>query len=287
MTKVSPQALIQDSLGLFSLPDIYFQVSEMISDPRFNAKDIGEVIGKDPGLSVRLLKLVNSSFYGFQARVDTISRAITIVGVEDLQSLVLATEVIDKFSQVPGELVDMTDFWLRSVQCAVIAKLLAKESAVLHCERLFLAGLLHDLGSLLLYYEMPDESREVLLAMAGDRRLIGGLEQEIIGFTHAEVGAELMRLWGLPESLSEAVGYYLNPELAQAHKLDAYLLCLASRLAEFSQQDDFDGGVLAEFSDEALSIIRLDVKQVVNVLKKANEEFAQVFELMVPGKCFH
>ena len=287
MAKLSPQVLIQESLELFSLPDIYFQVSEMISDPRFTAEDLGGVIGKDPGLSVRLLKLVNSSFYGFQARIDTIPRAITIVGVEDLQSLVLATAVIDKFSRIPCELVDMTEFWLRSVQCAVIAKLLAKESAVLHCDRLFLAGLLHDLGSLVFYYELPDESREVLLTAGGDRRLVGGLEQEIIGFTHADMGAELMRLWGLPESLCEAIACYLNPEVAQAHKLDAYLLCLASRLTEFSQQEDFVEQVLAEFSDQALSVIRLDIKQVTSVVKKANEEFAQVFELMVPDKRVH
>ena len=259
----------------------------MISDPRFTAEDLGRVIGKDPGLSVRLLKLVNSSFYGFQARIDTIPRAITIVGVEDLQSLVLETAVIDKFSRIPCELVDMTEFWLRSVQCAVIAKLLAKESAVLHSERLFLAGLLHDLGSLVFYYELPDESREILLTAVGDRRLVGGLEQEIIGFTHADMGAELMRLWGLPESLCEAIACYLNPEVAQAHKLDAYLLCLASRLTEFSQQEDFVEQVLAEFSDQALSVIRLDIKQVTSVVKKANEEFAQVFELMVPEKRFH
>ena len=146
MDDLTPQLLIKDSLEIFSLPDIYFQVAEMIKDPRFSAEDMGQVISKDPGLSARLLRVVNSSFYGFQAKVDTISRAITIVGIEDLQNLVLATSVIDKFSHIPSELVDMTDFWLRSVHCGVIARLLAKENSVLHCERLFLTGLLHDLG---------------------------------------------------------------------------------------------------------------------------------------------
>ena len=249
MDELSPYALIQDSVELFSLPDIYFQISEMISDPRFNAKDMGRIISKDPSLSARLLKIVNSSFYAFQARVDTIPRAITIVGIEDLKNLVLATSVIDKFNDIPGELIDMTDFWLRSVQCGVIAKLLAKESSVLHCERLFLAGLLHDLGSLVLYYKLPDKSREVLLAADYDRRLVGGLEQEIIGFTHAEVGAELIKLWGLPESLYEAIGFYLSPEFSVVHNLDAYLLCLASRLTGGGQDDVSINEIFAEFSD--------------------------------------
>lgn len=287
MNELSPQALIQDSLELFSLPDIYFQISEMISDPRFTAEDMGQVISKDPALSVRLLKIVNSSFYGFQARVDTISRAITIVGIDDLKSLVLATSVIDKFSKIPVELVDMTAFWLRSVHCAVIAKLLARESSVLHSERLFLMGLLHDVGSLILYYKLPDESLEVLLEADHDRRLVGGLEQEIIGFTHADVGGALIKSWGLPESLYESIAYYLSPEISQVHKLDTYLLNLASRLSDIAQQNTSIEEILLEFSDQALSIIRLDIKQVIQVMKRADEEFSQVFDLMVPEKRFH
>jgi len=287
MDDLTPQVLIKDSLEIFSLPDIYFQVAEMIKDPRFSAEDMGQVISKDPGLSARLLRVVNSSFYGFQAKVDTISRAITIVGIEDLQNLVLATSVIDKFSHIPSELVDMTDFWLRSVQCGVIARLLAKENSVLHCERLFLTGLLHDLGSLVLYYKMPDKSMEVLLAADYDQRLIGGLEQEIIGFTHADVGAALIESWGLPESLVEAIACHLNPDVSHAHKLDAYLLSLASRLTSFSQQDISISDVLDEYSDDALSVIQLDVDLVEKVMKQADEEFAQVFELMAPSKRFH
>ena len=287
MQNLSPELLIEDSLELFSLPDIYFQVAEMIKDPRFSAEDMGKVISKDPGLSARLLRVVNSSYYGFQAKVDTISRAITIVGVEDLQNLVLATSVIDKFSHIPSELVDMTDFWLRSVHCGVIAKLLAKENSVLHCERLFLTGLLHGLGSLVFYYKLPDKSLEVLLAANYNQRLIGGLEQEIIGFTHADVGAALIKNWGLPESLYEAIGCYLTPELAQVHKLDAYLLSLASRLISLSEEGIAITDILDEFPDAALSIIRLDEDLVEKVMQQADEEFAQVFELMAPSKRFH
>lgn len=286
MSELTPQTLIEDSLDIFSLPDIYFQVSEMINDPRFTANDMGQVLSKDPGLSARLLKLVNSSFYGFQARIDTISRAITIVGIDDLKNLVLATSVIDKFKGIPAELVDMTEFWLRSVRCGILAKLLAKESSVMHCERLFLTGLLHDLGSLVLYYKLPEQSMKVLLAADYERQLIGGLEQGVIGFTHADVGYALIKSWGLPESLYEAVGCYLNPEVSQVHKLDTYLLCLATRLIDWSQQADLEQKY-SEFSDKSSSIIRLDIEQIKKVLVLADEEFSQVFELMAPSKRFH
>jgi len=287
MGNLTPQSLIQDSEGVFSLPDIYFQISEMINDPRYTASDMGEVISKDPGLSVRLLKIVNSSFYGFQAKVDTISRAITIVGVEDLKNLVLATSVIDKFNEIPSELIDMTDFWMRSVYCGVLAKLLAKESSVLHCERLFLTGLLHDLGSLLMYYKIPDKSKDVLLAADYNRQMVGVLEKEMLGFTHADVGQALISSWGLPESLYEAVGCHLVPEVALVHRLDAYLLCLASRLIDLTQSGGTVDSVLSEFSEDALSIMRIDSELVSKVVAQADNEFSQVFELMVPSKRFH
>jgi len=287
MGELSLQILIEDSLEVFSLPDVYSQISEMINDPRYTADDMGKVIAKDPGLSLRLLKIVNSSFYGFQARIDTVSRAITIVGIEDLRNLVLATSVIDKFNNIPAEVVDMTDFWLRSIHCGLIAKLLAKESSVLHSERLFLTGLLHDLGSLVMYSKIPDKALEVLLAADYDKRLIGGFEQEIIGFTHADVGAALIKSWGLPESLYEAVGCYLNPEESLIYKLDAYLLCLASRLTCLAQQDETVEGVLAEFSEQSLSIMRLDCESVNKVMEMVDAEFSQVFELMAPNKKFH
>jgi HD-like signal output (HDOD) protein len=287
MSEMTPQLLIKDSLQLFSLPDIYFQISEMISDPRFSVKDIGHVIGKDPALSARLLKIVNSSLYGFQSRVDRVSRAVTIVGVEELKNLVLATSVVSKFNDIPTELVDMTDFWLRSVKCGLIAKFLAIENSVLHQERLFLTGLLHNLGSLVFYYKLPNKSLKVLVAADHDRRLVGGLEQEIIGFNHAELGSVLIKSWGLPESLFEAIGCYLQPELAQVHKLDAYLLNLASRLTDLSLHSGSVNDILAEYSDEALHVLRLNVDQITRVLQSADEEFLQVFELIAPDKRFH
>lgn len=287
MGEITPQLLIKDSLELFSLPDIYFQISEMINDPRFSVKDIGKVIGRDPALSARLLKIVNSSLYGFQAKIDRVSRAITIIGIDELKNLVLATSVVTKFREIPSEMVDMTDFWLRSVRCGMIAKFLAIESAVLHKERLFLTGLLHDIGSLVFYYKLPEQALEVLMAAEHNRSLIAGLEKKIIGFTHAELGSVLVKSWGLPGSLHESIGYYLNPELAQVHKLDTYLLNLASKLSDLTQNGQSINDVLSGYSQEGLSIMRLNVEQIESVMNNADSEFSQVFELMAPSKRFH
>lgn len=287
MAAAGARALVAEATKLFSLPDIYFQLSEMINDPRFSLTDIGKVIAKDPALSARLLRVVNSPFYGFQSRIDTISRAIAVVGVDDLYHLVVATCVVDSFGKIPCELVDMTAFWMRSIHCGVVSRLLAKQSMVLHSERLFLAGLLHDIGSLVLYQKMPDESLKVLLATRRDRRLLADFEREIIGFTHADVARELIKSWGLPESLYEAIGCYLHPESAQVHKLDAYLLNLAARLVDGSQRGVPVEETAAEFPEHAFAVVRLNREQLVSVMEQAAVEFSEMFELMAPNKKFH
>jgi len=277
------QALVAEAKDLFSMPDIYFQLNEMIRDQRYSMVDIGRVISTDPALSARLLRLVNSSFYGFQSRIDTISRAIAIVGINDLHNLVVATYVVDRFAKIPTTLVDMTAFWMRSVHCGVVTRLLAKSSAVLNSERLFLAGLLHDIGSLVLYQTLPEESLRVLWAINHNRRLLTVFEREIIGFTHADVGRELLKAWGLPESLYEVVGCYCNPDSALVHKLDANLLGLASRLVDDWSHGSPTEHTLVDIPDQTLAFMRLNREQLDPIMDQAADEFLEVYEQLVPS----
>lgn len=281
MKAAAIKLLIAGSTGLFSLPDIYFQLNEMIRDSRHSPAEIGAVIARDPALSARLLRVVNSPFYGFQARIDTLSRAITVIGVDDLYGLVVATCIADRFRQIPCELVDMAGFWRRSIHCAVLVRALAKRCAVLHAERLFIAGLLHDIGSLLLYHRLPEPSRQALLAANGDRRLIPGLEQNLMGFTHAEVGRELLKNWGLPESLYETVGCYLEPEQALLHKLDAHLLYMACRLAD-SKTPDERAHTAAGFSKQSLTLARIGREQILEIADQVERELPQMLDLLSP-----
>lgn len=282
MKPVSALDVVTEVKDLFSLPDIYFQLNQMVRDPRYSMVDIGAVIGKDPALSARLLRLVNSSFYGFQSKVDTISRAISIVGIDDLYNLVVATCVVDRFSKIPSDLVDMTAFWMRGVHCGVVTKLLGKQCASLNTERLFLAGLLHDIGSLVLYQVMPEQSTKVLLSIRHDRRLLGGFEQEIIGFNHADVGRELLKYWQLPASLYEVVGGALDPDAVATHKLDAQLLWLATRLIDDKEYGRPVEQILVEIPDRKLVSMRLNREQIEQAMEQAATEFLDVFEQLLP-----
>lgn len=275
-------AVVAEVKDLFSLPDIYFQLNRMIHDSRYSMVDIGVVISKDPALSSRLLRLVNSSFYGFQSQVDTISRAIAIVGINDLYNLVVATCVVDRFAKIPTDFADMTAFWMRSVHCGVVTKMLGERCAAQKVERLFLCGLLHDIGSLVLYQLMPEMSAKVLFAANHERWRLLKIEQEIIGFTHAEVGRELLKLWELPDSLHDVVGFAMNPDALTTYKLEAHLLGLAIRLVDDREYGRPIEQTLADVPDSALPFMRLDRAEVEKVMEGSNEAFLEIFEQLVP-----
>jgi len=282
LESISPSELVKESVELVSLPDIVMTVNEMIVNPRFDANDIGEVIGNDAGLTTRLLKIVNSAFYGFKSKIDTVARAITVVGIEDLRNLVLATSAVDTFNKIPQDLVDMTDFWICNVQRGVIARLLAKKCLVLQPERLFVSGLLSDIGALLMYSKLPDPCREILLVAEDNKRLVPGLELELFGYTHADVAYELIKLWQLPESLREAVGCHLNPEAANDHHVDAHIVYLANRLCEVSIQGYSLDETLAEIPELTFKVLRLDQEQIVETMSEVAGDFSKVFDMIIP-----
>ena len=284
MPKLNAHDLIDGNLKLPSLPDIYFQVSRMINDPRFSLEDVSQVILKDPALSARLLKLVNSSFYGFQSRIDTISRAIVVIGIDELKNLILVTSVIDSFQNIPTDLVNMTNFWMRSIRCALLARCLAKKSFFLHSERLFVAGLLHDIGSLVLYLKFPQQSALVLKQAANERQILPTLQQDIIGLDYTQTGSALIQSWQLPESLVIAVACQLQPERALAHNLEATLLAVTVSLINGLEQGRPITELVNSLMINWLIQLKISPDDIINASEQADSEFEQIFELVASHK---
>ena len=141
-------ALLDDVEGLVSPPDVCLRLFELIHAPTTGAKDIAAVVGVDPNLTTRLLRIANSSFYNFSRKIDTISRAVTVIGTAELYQLVLSVSAVKTFANIPNELVKMETFWRHSVYTGLLARALAIRANVLHPERLFVSGLMHDIGSL-------------------------------------------------------------------------------------------------------------------------------------------
>ena len=159
---LTPDALVNKSLKLVSPPSTYTQLDALIQNSNTSVDQISEVINTDPALATRLLKVVNSPFYGFPSQINTISRAITIIGTNELVQLVLATSVINAFKGIPDNLINMAEFWRHSLACALTSRLLAKKCNVDVPESFFIAGLLHNIGCLGMYQSIPELSREAI-----------------------------------------------------------------------------------------------------------------------------
>lgn len=274
--------LISAVSDVVSLPETVRRVNEMVDDQRSSAADIGEVIRQDPGLAARLLRIANSPFYGFPSHIDSIPLAITVIGTNQLRDLLLATSAIQTFSSFPNELVSLETFWRHSLRCAIIARTLAAHLHEANVEHYFTAGLLHDIGYLIIYRELPELASQTLTHSNQNREIVHIVEQEIIGFDHGAVGGELLRQWNLPPSLCEAVEFHHTPRFAKQYPREAAIIHIANFLANTMLARV--GGNIEE--TEALEVTALktagltpDILQTV--LKEADAQFNETLEIMV------
>jgi putative nucleotidyltransferase with HDIG domain len=210
---VTPQDLVKRNVRLVSLPEICMQVQALADSPHTTADDIAEVVGKDTALTARLLKLVNSAFFSLPRKIDTVSRAVNLIGMRELRNLTLAASAAEVFSKIPTSLIDMAAFWQHSVFTGLMARNLARCCNVLHSERLFTAGLLHDVGRLLMLMKLPEETAEAESMRLQSNQNICEIEHNMVGFDHAEVGHALLLHWNMPENLCASVLYHHNHPL--------------------------------------------------------------------------
>lgn len=281
---LTPKELVTGSIRLVSLPEVCIRVNEMLDEPSVTAADLGQIISQDTSLTARLLKIVNSSYYGFQAKIETVSRAVTVVGLRELRGLVIAASAVETFSNVPDEILNKVRFWRHSLYCGVIARLLAEQCHVLHSERLFVAGLLHDIGKLIIAQRLPTETRMIALEADGGQRSEFEVEQDFLGFNHAEVGGELMKAWSMPETLFESVAYHHSPQQAETGIMETCLVHIANILTDEAEQglDMKEDTPLQQIDPFAWEITGLNESVKDHVFREAGPLFTEALETILP-----
>lgn len=283
---LNARELVSGSIRLVSLPEVFTRLNEMIDNPHTTAADIGHLIMNDPALCARLLKIVNSPFYGFPRKIDTITRAVTIIGTQELRDLVLATSVVKVFAGIPNFLVNMDSFWQHSVACALAARALAARCGETHIERFFVGGLLHDIGTLLLYHKLPELMKEVLLRATYQGEPFFRAEQNVLGFDHAHVGRELLKLWRLPAHLVDAVGYHHTPQEAPA-SLDAAIVHVANIVANALQFGNAGDKHVAPFAAESWGRLGLSVDVLEPLALEIEQQFSTALQLIYHDSAAH
>lgn len=272
---------------LVSLPRAYHRISEMLDDPRFGAADIGKVIAHDPSLTARLLRIVNSAYYRFPSKIDTIPLAITVLGTRALHELVLATSIASAFSRISTGLVDVADFWHHSIYCGILARLLSRRLRRGQAEQLFVAGLLHDLGKLVIFHRLPEQASVVLGRYADSELPYYLIEREELGYDHAAVGAALLRQWQLPEVFQRTTAHHHELESATNCLDEISLIHVANEMTKSVEpghklwQSDRDA--VPELNPVAAARIPLSRAMVEELRLEADVQSIEVFSTLFSG----
>ena len=267
--------------GLITLPDVYLRISHLLNDPNSSVADIARVVATDPSFTLRLLRVANSPIYKTPQAVSTVARAVTVIGMAQIANLALSMSVASSFEGLPNALVSPANFWRHSLYCALAARHLAKVMGRCDRDAMFTAGLLHDIGELVIFNRLPEQARAALMLVldSGDELPMHLAEQQVLGFDHAEVGAELARQWYLPSLLEECIASHHRIAAAEKHPREVALIHICNVLAQMAELDDFDGTNFEPIDPAAWEITGLDMDCAEPTLRLVQMEIAEVEQM--------
>ncbi len=279
---ITLEKIVDDVGELVSLPEVCIRVNELVDDPDSSTNEIGQVISQDPALTLRILKIANSPFYGASSQIETVSKAVAILGMKQIRDLVLATSATSVFAGLPNELVSMKDFWRHSIFCAICARILSEEHKKGKGEALFISGLLHDIGQLAIFNKAPEQARQaIILSMEGsDESDLYGHEVKIMGFDHTQVGGELVRKWKLPESIYECVRFHHEPLKAEKYPVETAMIHIANSIAVMAELDTIQESAAPAMEPVAWEIAGLSKDVIEPVMLGARDQIAEVEALL-------
>ncbi len=212
---LDPLDILRRELQLPALPQVFLELQQAINSPKTSSDDLAAIISQDPSLTAFLLRMVNSVFYSLPVQIDTITRAVTVVGVNQLNTLAVGTSVLSLFDDVPSEMVNMKQFWKHSIAVGIIARRLCSILGKGDPERSFVAGLLHDIGQLVLLKTVPERCADVIAYSRKMETQLFEAEHARLGFDHATLGGMLLRKWNFPYVLVSAVLEHHVPKKKQ------------------------------------------------------------------------
>jgi HD-like signal output (HDOD) protein len=254
----------------------------VVDDPDSTMDDLAEVLKIDPAISARLLRIVNSPLYGFPKQIDTVTRAINLLGTQAINDLVTTTTVGRTFSGMPIQLMDVPRCWSKSVLCALLAGKIAKSCGINDSERFFMEGLLRDIGHFVLYQTVPQRAQSALIEAGYLETSLAEVEQSNIGCDFAEVGAELIRSWGMPVQIEQAVRCQLSPGDAGEFILHASIVHLAGVAADHEELDPNRRPAALPFNPHAVTATGFVPANLPALLTDARAQLQDTLALINP-----
>ena len=281
MTKA--QEMVASIQELASLPAVYHQVRGVLDDSDSSITDLSNVVSADAAITARLLHVVNSVYFGLMSRVDTVSRAVSVLGMQQVHDIVLATSVASMFKGMSPSNMNMTRFWSNSVMRALIARTGAEMVRAGDLERFFVIGLLADLGHLVMYQVEPAQAERAQVNAAESGRPLHELERELLGCDYAEVGGALVEKWHLPPRLSAAIAGQIDPVQAdETFRRDAALLHLARIMADGMENKQESEAIATRVDERIWPLTGLKPANLATIRLIAEMNHGEVVSLFFP-----
>lgn len=277
-------SLLDGTMRLMPLPQAYFRIRDLVNDPGSRAHDIAAVIANEPVLTARILRVANSPWFGRRAQIDTVDKAVRVLGLDEIRDLALAVSAVSALGNLDTALVTRETFWRDSVHCAVLASRMGRRLGEHRGEQLFVAGLLHAVGHLILCARRPEQMLTLMKRAAEEGQPLHIAELIAFGYDYAEVGAELMRRWDLPEVLSCAVHWHTRPGDALEHVIECSILHIAAVLGAGARWSSDQPDTAPVIEPVALQIAGIDAQDIDTLLADAEAAVADTLAAFLPPK---
>ncbi len=273
MDKTQLRVQIEKVSNLPTLPGIVTRIAEMVDSPETTGRMLGQEISKDQVISAKVLRLVNSGFYGFSQPITTIPHAVTLLGFNTLKSLVLSSTVLDMMKDsLPG-------LWEHSLACARTCAIIADHLEMDDPEEISTAGLLHDLGKVILRQTMENEFRKIAKLIKRRDMLFYQAEEAVLGANHGEIGGWLLEKWALPDRLVQPIIDHHDFRPARDHARNTAVLHLADILCRAEAFGSGGDRKIPQLQPSALEKLALTVDDVADIMERMNEDLRDIARL--------
>ena len=276
---------VEDIREVATLPHVMLRILEVVSNDNASAEDLSGEIAADASLTAKILKIVNSAYYGFYREIALLTDAVVVLGFEEIKRISLAMSVLGMFGDRTTRDQARMAFWEHSFHTAAMAELLERDLGR-GGRGAFTAGLLHDIGRAVLDQSFPDLHQAIVANERDTVRTAAVVEQELLGTTHAEIGFWLAERWNLPQVLSEAIRYHHAPTQAVEGAMMAATVHVADVLVHRLATTEDEAGPERPLADAALTCLGVSVAQLEEMQAAAGKRIAKgqglVAELLAP-----
>jgi putative nucleotidyltransferase with HDIG domain len=265
-------------------PTIVLKLNQVIADPHASADDVAQIVGASPSLTALILRIVNSAAFGLPTRVDRISRAVALLGTREISALAMGVSVMRAFMDIPRDLIDMDAFLRHSLACATITRYLAALSNNSQTEQLFIAGLLHDIGKLVLWKYFPKEISALIQSVwAHDYQgPFYAVEKATIGRTHAQLAGQLLKKWKFPEPLRGMILHHHTPSRSQCPS-ETVLVQMADLIVNAVGLGTSGERVIPGFDTAAWEVVGIANSSVKTAIRQGEQQLRAMEAILSEG----